>query len=99
MGRLFQTGLVGITRREIARYFRSLIDIPADRNQGRRRAGAIGLLKTIIAAVEARDHARAAVAAGRLGIDQRLHFVAPFAAFIAPANAPEVVQSPEDLRE
>src|SRR5215213_4280907 len=50
---------------------------PSDRDRGRRRAGAIGLLKAVIAAVEARDHARAAIAGRGLGVDQRLHLVAP----------------------
>src|SRR6476661_6883731 len=91
--------LVRVTRREVAGYFRALVDIAADRDQRRRRAGPVGLLKPVIAAVEARDHARAAVAARRLRIDQRLHLVAPFGAFVAAADATQIMQGAEDFGE
>src|SRR5581483_7653084 len=90
-------GSVGIAGRQVTRDLRAFIDVAADRDQGGRGAGAIGLLETIIAAVEARDHAGAAVAGRRFGVDQRLHFIAPFAAFIAAADAAQVMQRAEDL--
>jgi len=90
---------VGIARGEIPRNFRAFLDVAADRDRSRRRAAAIGLLKSIIPAVETRDHAGAPLARWRFGIDQRLHLVAPFRAFIAAANAPEVMQRAEDLGE
>src|SRR5665213_2585861 len=89
--------LIGVTGGQVARNLGAFLDVAADRDRGRRRAGPVGLLETIIAAVEARDHAGAAVARGGFGIDQRLHLVAPFAALIAAANAPEVMQGAEDF--
>ena len=89
--------LVGVAGRQIPRNLRAFLDVAADRDRGRRRAGPVGLLEAVIAAVEARDHAGAAVAGGGFGIDQRLHFVAPFRAFIGAANAPQVMQGAEDL--
>ena len=58
---------------------------------------AVGLLKAVIAAVEAGDHAGAAVAGGGFGIDQRLHLVAPFRPFIGAADAAQIVQRAEDF--
>src|SRR5882724_5880861 len=55
---------VRIARSQIARDLRSFLDIAADRDRGCRRAGAVGLLKTVIAAVKAGDHAGAAFAGG-----------------------------------
>src|SRR5581483_630914 len=88
---------VRIAGRQVARDFGALVDVAADRDEGGRGAGAVGLLEAVIAAVEARDHAGAAVAAWRLGIDQCLHLVAPFAAFIAAADAAQIMQRAEDL--
>src|ERR1700744_1239399 len=76
---------VGIARRQVARDLRALVDKGADRDHRGRGAGPVGLLEAVIAAVEARDHAGATVAGRCLGIDQRLHLVAPFGAFIAAA--------------
>src|ERR1700676_3842556 len=89
--------LVGVAGGQVSRDFRAFLDIPADRDGSGRRAGPVGLLEPVIAAVEARDHAGAAVAGGGFGVDQRLHLVAPFAAFIGSANAPEEMQGAEDL--
>src|SRR6202051_3513068 len=89
--------LVGVAGGEIARNLRAFLDVAPDRDGGGRRAGAVGLLEPVIAAVEARDHAGAAVAGGGFGVDHRLHLVAPFAAFIGSANAPEVMQGAEDF--
>src|SRR5258706_13087756 len=91
--------LVGVARSQIPGNFRAFLDIAADRDPGRRGAGPVGLLEAVIAAVEARDHAGATVARGGFGVDQCLHFVAPFRAFIVAANAPEVMQGAEDLRQ
>src|SRR5712675_2611387 len=89
--------LVGVAGGQIPRDLRAFVDVSADRDGGCRRAGPVGLLEAVIAAVEARDHAGAAVARGGFGIDQRLHFVAPFWAFIGAANAAQIVQGAEDL--
>src|SRR6202040_2998379 len=89
--------LIGVAGGQVPRNLRAFLDVAADRDGSCRRAGPVGLLKTVIAAVEARDHAGAAVARGGFGIDQRLHFVAPFGAFIGAANAPQIVQGAEDL--
>src|SRR6185295_4337643 len=89
--------LVCISRRQVARNFHAFVDVAADRDGRGGGAGAVGLLKAVIAAVEGRDHAGATVAGGRLGVDQRLHFVAPFQAFIAAADAAQIVQGAEDL--
>src|SRR5882757_57030 len=91
------TALVSVACRQVPGNLRAFLDIPADRDRGRRGAGAVGLLKTVIATIEACDHAGAAVAGGGFGIDQRLHFVAPFGAFIGAADAPEIVQGAEDF--
>src|SRR5262245_42815703 len=91
--------LVRIPRGEVARDLDALVDVAADRDGGCRRAAAIGLLKAVIAAVEGRDHAGAAVAGGRLGVDQRLHLVAPFQPFIVAADTPEIMQRAKDLGE
>src|SRR5262249_21087960 len=64
-----------------------------------RRAGAIALLVAAIAAIEAGDHTHAPLAARGLGVDERLHFVAPFLAFIGAANIAQIVQRAEDLGE
>ena len=89
--------LVRVPRGQIARDFRAFLDIAADRDRGRGRAGPVGLLEAVIAAVEAGDHAGAAVAGGGFGVDQRLHLVAPFRAFIGAADAAQIVQRAEDF--
>src|SRR5882757_4632788 len=43
--------LIGVARGEIARNLGAFFDVAADRDRGGRRAGAVGLLKTVIAAV------------------------------------------------
>src|SRR5581483_8321262 len=91
--------LVRVARGEVARNLGAFVDIAADRDQRGRRAGPVGLLETVIAAVETGDHARAAVAARRLRVDQRLHLVAPFGAFIAAADAAQIMQRAEDFCE
>src|ERR1700684_2317144 len=97
-GRLsLASALVGVAGGQVARNLRAFLDIAADRDGGGRRAGPVGLLEAIIAAVETCDHAGAAIARGGFGIDQRLHFITPFGTFIGAANAPQVVQGAEDL--
>src|ERR1700746_2345649 len=61
--------LVCVACGEVAGDFRAFVDIAAEPDQRRRRAGAVGLLEAVIAAIEARDHARAPLAAGRFRID------------------------------
>src|ERR1700754_2435922 len=78
--------LVRVARGQVARDFGAFLDVALDRHGGRRRAAPVGLLEAVIAAVEAGDHAGAAVAGRGFGVDQRLHFVAPFGAFIAAAD-------------
>src|ERR1700745_4126620 len=46
-----------IAGRETPRNLRAFLDVAADRDGGGRRAGAVGLLEAVIAAVEAGDHA------------------------------------------
>src|SRR5581483_8272827 len=91
--------LVRVARGEVARNLGAFVDIAADRDQRGRRAGPVGLLETVIVAVETGDHARAAVPARRLRVDQRLHLVAPFGAFIAAADAAQIMQRAEDFGE
>src|ERR1700682_2855496 len=54
--------LVGVAGGQVPRDLRAFLDVPADRDRGRRRAGPVGLLEAVIAAVEARDYAGAAIA-------------------------------------
>src|ERR1700748_2788629 len=82
---------VGVARGQVPGNFRAFVEVAVDRNRGGRRAGPIGLLKAVIAAVEACDHPGPSVAGGRFGLDQGLHLVAPFAAFVAAANAAQIV--------
>ena len=91
--------LIRVTRRQIARDLRAFLDVAADRHRGGGRAGAVGLLKTVIAAVEAGDHTGAALAGGGLGVDQRLHFVAPLRPLVGAADAAQIVQRAEDFGE
>ncbi|GCC45064.1 hypothetical protein chiPu_0028816, partial [Chiloscyllium punctatum] len=88
---------VGIAGRQVARDFRAFLDVAADRDGSCRRAGPVGLLEAVVAAIEARHHARPAVARGGFGIDQRLHLVAPFGALVGAADAAQIVQGAEDL--
>src|SRR4029077_952158 len=91
--------LIRIARGEVARDFRAFLDIAADRDGSRGRAGPVGLLKAVIAAMDAGDQACASLAGGGFGVDQRLHLVAPFRAFIGAANAAQIMQGAEDFGE
>src|SRR5262245_5163529 len=71
---------VGVARRHLAGDLRTFLEVAANDQVGRRCAGAIALLVAAIAAIEAGDHTHAPVAARGLGVDERLHFVAPFLA-------------------
>src|SRR6266702_1835292 len=88
---------VRVARGEVARDLRAFLDVAADRDGGRRRAASVGLLKTVIAAVEAGDHAGAAFAGWGFGIDKGLHLAAPFVALVGPADAAQIVQPAKDL--
>src|SRR5215467_30686 len=70
-----------------------------DDDVGRRRANAIGLFKTAIAAIEARDHVLATVSAWRFGIDQGLRLAPPFLAFAAVADAAQEMQRTQNSRQ
>src|SRR6185437_469658 len=94
-----RVGSVGIAGRQVARNLRALVDIAADRDHRRRRAGPVGLLEAVISTVEARDHAGATVPGRRFSVEQRLHLVAPFGAFIAAADPAQIMQRAEDLGE
>ena len=63
------------------------------------RAGPVRLLESIVAAIEAGDDTAAAFARRRLRIDQRLHLVAPFLAFVGTADAAQIVKAAENFRE
>src|SRR3954452_9997678 len=88
---------VRVARGEVARDFRAFLDIAADRDGGGGRAASVGLLKAVIAAVEAGDHAGAALAGRSFGLDQRLHLAAPFVALFGPADAAQIVQPATEL--
>src|ERR1700723_2869220 len=87
--------LIRVARGQIARNLRAFLDVTSDRDGGGGGAGPVGLLEPVIAAIETRDHAGAAIARGGFGVDQRLHLVAPFRTFIVAADAPEIVQGAE----
>ena len=59
-------GLVAVARGDFARDLGAFLQEPLDREIGGVRAGPIALLKSPIAAIEARDHADAPHAPGRL---------------------------------
>jgi hypothetical protein len=86
-------------RRDIVGDLGAFFHITADDDVGRRRANAIGLFKTAIAAIEGRDHLLAAVSARRFGIDQGLRLAPPFLAFAAVAHAAQEMQRPQNFRQ
>src|SRR5690348_7958504 len=86
---------VRVARRDVARDLRAFVEVALDRELGGRRAGAVGLLEAAVAAVEAGDQPFAPVTAGRFGIDQRLHLVAPGLTFARPAQVAQVMQRAE----
>src|SRR5262245_61510686 len=90
---------VGVARGDVPRDFRTLVEIAADGEVRGRRAGPIGLLESAITAIEAADQPLASVAARRLGIDQRLHLVAPGLAFVGAAYRAQIVQRAENFGE
>src|ERR1700759_240951 len=94
-----ENALIRVARGEVAGDFGAFLDIPADRYRRGRRAGAVGLLKAVIAAIKARDQPGAAIAARGFGVDQGLHLVAPFRAVIGAADAAQIVQRAEDFGE
>ncbi len=89
--------LVRIPGRQVFRDFGAFLQIPANGDPPSRRAGPVGLLETVIPPVEGGDHAGAAIAGWRLGIDQGLHFRAPFLAFIGAADTAQVMQRAENF--
>src|SRR6516165_7425841 len=91
--------LVCVARSEIVSDLGAFFHIAADDDVGCRRANVIGLFKTAIAAIEARDHLLAAVSARRFGIDQGLRLGPPFLAFAAVADAAQEMQRPQNFRQ
>src|SRR5262249_40143571 len=65
----------------------------------RRRTRSVSLLEAAIAAIEACHHSRTPVAGGRLCVDESLHFIPPFLAFIGATDAAQIVQRAHDLSE
>src|SRR5262249_3956435 len=92
-------GSVGITRGHLARDLGTLFEVAANDQLRRRRARAVSLLIPAVTAIEARDHPQPPVPARRLGVDQRLHLVAPLLAFVGAADVAQIVQGAEDLGE
>ena len=91
--------LVPVVPSDIAGNLGAFVHIAADDDVGRWRANAIALLKTAMAAIEARDHLLAAVSARRFGIDQGLRLAPPFLAFAAVADAAQEMQRPQNFRQ
>src|SRR5256885_284120 len=90
---------VGVARGDIPRNAGAFCEIAPDREIGGGCARAIALLESAKATVEARYQPLTPLAARRLGIDQRLHLVAPGLPLLGAANLPQVVQRAEDLGE
>src|SRR5215469_796364 len=94
-----QEALIRVAGGDVAGDLGAFFQIAVDNGVGGRRAAAIGLLKTSIAAIETRDHLLAAGSARRFGVDQRLLLRAPFLAFVAVANAAQEMECAEDFRQ
>src|SRR5271166_4268031 len=90
---------VRVARSHVANDLGAFFQVSANDEISSRRAGPVALLIAMIPAVEAGDHARSAVAAWRLGVDQGLHLVAPLLALIGAAEAAQIVQRAEDFGE
>src|ERR1700719_1548848 len=91
--------LVAVAGGDLAGDLRALVEIAADNEIGRRSADPVGLLISTIATIEACHHPVAPLAVRRLGLDQGLHLVAPFHAFIGAAEAPQIVERSKNLGE
>ena len=90
---------IGVARGDLAGDFGAFREVAADGEIGRRRTGAVALLKRPVAAIEAGDHLIAALAGRRFGVDERLRLVAPLLPFIRAANAAQEMQRTENLGE
>jgi hypothetical protein len=90
-------GSIGITRGDLACDLGALYKISADGKIGRRRTGAIALLKRAVAAIEARDHLIAPFPGRSFGFDQSLRLVSPLLAFIRTANGAQEMQRAENF--
>ena len=92
---LRQLDSVRVVRSDIVGDLGAFFHIAVDDGVGHRRATVIGLFKTAIAAIEARDQLFAAVSLRRFGIDQGLPRLAPpFLALAAVADAAQEMQRP-----
>src|SRR5262245_51436474 len=88
-----EPALVRVSGRHVTRNLCAFLEIAADREVGSGRAAPVGLLETAIAAVEARHHVGAPLRPrGRLGVEQRLHLVAPLRALLRAADAAQIMQ-------
>ena len=91
--------LICVSRGDFTGDFGAFVEIAANGQVGGRCAGPISLLKTAVATIEAGHDLAPPLAAGRLGVDQRLHFVTPFLPFMGPADRAQIMQRAEDFGE
>jgi hypothetical protein len=91
---LRQLDSVRVVRSDIAGDLGAFFHIAVDDGVGHRRATVIGLFKTAIAAIEAREQLFAAVSLRRFGIDQGPRLAPPFLALAAVADAAQEMQRP-----
>ena len=91
--------LVGVSRGDVAGDLGALIEITANCEVSRRRASAIGLLESAVAAVEARHDFPPPLSAWGLRVQQGLHLIAPFLALIGPADRTQIMERAHDLTE
>src|SRR6516164_1432066 len=96
---LRQLDSVRVVRSDIAGDLGAFFHIAGADGVGHRRATVIGLFKTAIAAIEARDQLFAAVSLRRFGIDQGLRLAPPFLALAAVADAAQEMQRPQNFRQ
>src|SRR5665647_555613 len=97
--RLITHGLISVSRGDFAGDLGAFIEISANHHIGGGRTGPISLLKPAVTTIEAGDDLAPPFAIGRLGVDQSLHLVAPFLAFIGAANPAQILQRAEDFSE
>src|SRR5215469_13946996 len=89
--------LVGVACGDVARDSGALVEIAPDRQVGGSRAGAITLLKSPIAAIEARHQPVAPFPTRGLCLDQRLHFVAPGLTLVGTTDAAQMVERTQNF--
>ena len=92
-------GLVGVPRRDIAGDFRAFVEVAPYGQIGGGRADPVRLLESAITTIEACHDLAPPLAARRLGVDERLHLVAPLRAVVGAADRAQIVQGAEDLTQ